>query len=205
MAMTQQYTPEAVIKALRDNDGIKTQAAKALGCVRQTVDVYCERYPEVMRAYLDEKEKLLDVSESKMVQIIKDDTDRRAQASMVKFHLQTIGRDRGYGDQYKSIERMKKALGDVSELNLDAYTNDQLKQLRELIKIGTKSADQIQREAPRSIVSTDMTAKEAIASIRDMKRISDIVKFTKGDKRKTVKRAAKQRKNAIKKETDTDE
>lgn len=187
-------TPEATIRAIQKAKGIKSKAAEYLGCSRWTVDNMCEKYPEVQRAYLEEREKLLDKGESKLLKLIESD-DEKVQGQNVRFLLRTLGRDRGYGDTDVSLQRMKRALGDVTDLNLDALTSEELKVLRQLMLKASK--EPVEHTQPQAFLSTNMTAKKAVKEIRSMDLISDIVKFVKGDTRKTVKRAAKQRKNAI--------
>lgn len=195
----EQHTPEAVIRALQKSQGIKTKAAEYLGCSRWTVDNYCEKYPEVQRAYLEEREKLVDTGEANLIKFLKDDSEKKIQAQMTRFLLSTVGRDRGYGDTDVSLRRMKEQLGDITDLNLDALSDDELKVLRKLI-LKAGQAQQKEITQPQAFLSTSMKAKEAIKEIRSMDRLSDIIKFVKGDTRKTVNRAAEQRKNAIKKQ-----
>lgn len=204
MANKEQQTPEATIRALQKAKGIKSRAAEYLGCSRWTVDNMCQKYPEVQRAYLEEREKLVDKGESKLLKFLDDDSNPKVQAKMVKFLLSTVGRDRGYGDTDHSLQRMKKALGDVTDLNLDALSNDELKVLRKLM-LKMNESDAPQHTQPKAFLSTNMKAKEAVKEIRSMQLVSDVVKFVKGDTRKTVKKAAKQRKNAIQKQSETDE
>lgn len=54
------YSPEEVIEALMSSrkesgsqEGILTRAADRLGCTRQTVHNYINRYPEVWKAYME--------------------------------------------------------------------------------------------------------------------------------------------------------
>lgn len=202
MANKEQQTPEATIRAIQKAKGIKSKAAEYLNCSRWTVDNMCEKYPEVQRAYLEEREKLLDKGESKLLKLI-DSDDEKVQGQNVRFLLKTLGRDRGYGDTDHSLQRMKKALGDVGDLNLDALSDDELKVLRKLMLKASKQP--VQHTRPKAFLSTNMNAKEAVKEIRSMENLSDIIKFVKGDKRITVNKAAKQRKNAIKNQQDNAE
>lgn len=185
------YTPSTVIKALRQTRGIKARAAKILGCTRWTVDNYCKRYPEIMRAYLEEKENLLDESEDAFYNII-ENAQHRNHWDAVRFHLSTQGRDRGYGDTDVTLEMLKNQLGDITDIDMANYTKDQLLQLRELLMIGAGK--------PPDVPHSDaVNAKEAIAVIRQLDKPDEIKEYITGDDRVTVQRAADKRINSLNK------
>lgn len=87
------YTTEQVIDALRKSAGIKSQAARALGCNRLTVDNYIQRYPTVKAAYEEQRQVIIDAAESQLVKKLS-----AGEWDAVKYVLSTLGRDRGYGD-----------------------------------------------------------------------------------------------------------
>jgi len=87
----QRYTAEQVIEALRGTMGIKSAAARRLGCHWTTVDRYIKRYPTVARAYEEERQSIVDLAEVKLVERLKD-----GDGTMIRFVLATLGKDRGY-------------------------------------------------------------------------------------------------------------
>ncbi len=87
----QRYTAEQVIEALRGTMGIKSAAARRLGCHWTTVDRYIKRYPTIARAYEEERQSIVDLAEVKLVERLKD-----GDGAMIRFVLATLGKDRGY-------------------------------------------------------------------------------------------------------------
>ena len=90
----QRYTTTQLIEAIRGTYGIKTAVAQALGCTRQTVDNYIGRYPTVESAYEEEREKLLDLAESKFAEQI-----AAGEWPAIRFALATLGKQRGYSEK----------------------------------------------------------------------------------------------------------
>jgi len=91
MARTERYTAQQVIQAIQDTGGIKDKIARNLGCHRHTVDNYIERYPTVARAYKAEREKVLDLAESRLFKKLEDGF-----WPAIRYYLSTLGKDRGY-------------------------------------------------------------------------------------------------------------
>lgn len=85
------YSQQNVIDALRAAKGIKAAAAQALGCTRQTITNYIDRYPTVKEAYLDACETTLDLAESKLIVLVEKEA-----WPAIRFLLITKGKDRGY-------------------------------------------------------------------------------------------------------------
>ena len=90
----ERFEPAAVIEALLAANGIRKQAARALGCSRRAVDRYCNTYPEVAAACAEGRATLLDNAESALSNAV----DREAPWA-VQFALRTLGRDRGYTER----------------------------------------------------------------------------------------------------------
>lgn len=84
-------TVENVITAIRKNRGILSMAAKDLGCVRQTLHNYANRYPTVKQAIEDERESLLDLAEGSLFEQV-----RKGNVTAIIFTLKTLGKCRGY-------------------------------------------------------------------------------------------------------------
>ena len=85
------FTVEEVIAAVKKNRGILTLAAKELGCARQTLHNYVNRYPTVAQAVSDERESLLDLAEGSLFEQV-----RKGNITAIIFTLKTIGKHRGY-------------------------------------------------------------------------------------------------------------
>lgn len=85
------YTAQEMIDAIQAANGVLTQAAKNLGCTRQTVYNYCERYVTVQAALDEAREVTKDFAESKLVQHI-----REGNVTALIFYLKTQAKDRGY-------------------------------------------------------------------------------------------------------------
>ena len=85
------YTQQRVIDAIQAARGIKAAAARALGCSRQTVTNYIDRYPAVKEAYQEARDTLLDDAESALVALVE-----KQEWPAVRFLLVTLGKDRGF-------------------------------------------------------------------------------------------------------------
>ena len=57
------YAIHTVIEALRMHHGLLVFAADALGCSRQTLYNYAERYPAVAAVLAEERERRIDLAE----------------------------------------------------------------------------------------------------------------------------------------------
>jgi len=88
------YSQKAVIEAVRSTHGLLTLAASRLGCSRQTLHNYAQRYPAVQAAITEERERLLDLAELRLAEAVE-----RGEAWAIQLVLRTLGRRRGYGDQ----------------------------------------------------------------------------------------------------------
>ncbi len=87
----QRYSPVKVAEALRQAAGIKCHAAELLHCTRSTVDAYIKRYPEVHEAWIDARETLVDLAQSKLQTAVE-----RGEWPAVHYTLSTLGKDRGF-------------------------------------------------------------------------------------------------------------
>lgn len=89
--MAEKFTAQQMIDAIRGSRGIKSVAARRLGCVRQTVDRYIRDYPTVREVYEEERESLVDLAEAKLLESVNN-----SEWPAIKFVLVTLGKDRGY-------------------------------------------------------------------------------------------------------------
>jgi hypothetical protein len=87
------YTLSKVIDALRTHHGLLALAADELGCSRQTLYNYAERYPLVAAVLVDERERLIDLAENGLYHHLQE---RSPWA--IAFVLKSLGRGRGYGE-----------------------------------------------------------------------------------------------------------
>ena len=88
------YTQQRVIDAIRQAQGIKAAAAQALGCSRQTVTNYIDRYPAVKAAYQEAIETSIDLAQSKLIVLVE-----REEWPAIRFMLVTLGKDRGFTER----------------------------------------------------------------------------------------------------------
>lgn len=88
---TQRYTAAQVIKAIEGTFGIKQVACNRLGCVHATLNNYIARYPSVRVAYEHERGRLVDMAQSKLVEMVNN-----GDPWAVKFVLSTLGKHEGF-------------------------------------------------------------------------------------------------------------
>jgi hypothetical protein len=80
-----------MIAALLDAKGMKTVAARAIGCDQATVHRYVHAYPRVAAALVEARDRMTDVAEMALFDAI---SGREPWA--VALYLKTIGKERGY-------------------------------------------------------------------------------------------------------------
>jgi len=85
------FTAEQVIKALRKKRGFLAAVAKELGCTRQTVYNYVNRYPTIAQALEEIREERHDWVEGKLLKQIENDN-----MTAIIFYLKTQAKHRGY-------------------------------------------------------------------------------------------------------------
>jgi hypothetical protein len=91
MADKQHWTAAQMIDALQANAGIKSAAARRLGCHLSTIDNYIDRYPTVRQAYEEARAGIVDMAESVVVRRV-----NAGEWDAAKFILTTLGKDRGW-------------------------------------------------------------------------------------------------------------
>jgi hypothetical protein len=87
----QRYTAEQVAEALKASAGIQAAAARRLGCGRDTVAQYIERYVTVRQALEEARDTTIDLAESKLIEKV-----QAGEWPAIAFTLKTVGRHRGY-------------------------------------------------------------------------------------------------------------
>jgi hypothetical protein len=80
-----------LLDAIQGSYGIISKIAARLHCNWHTVDDTIKLYPECMQALADENETILDFTESKAIERVKD-----GDGTMIRFILATKGKKRGY-------------------------------------------------------------------------------------------------------------
>ncbi len=88
------WTPERALEAVRACRGKLHLAAKKLGISYTTLYKATIEHPEIMEAVEDAREYMLDVTEDALYTAI-----MRKEPWAIKFHLETQGRERGYGNK----------------------------------------------------------------------------------------------------------
>ena len=85
------FTADQMVEAIRGSGGIVSLIASRLRCGRSTVYRYAHRYPSVREALEAEREVLLDLAESRLLECVE-----RGDLDAIIFVLKTKGKDRGY-------------------------------------------------------------------------------------------------------------
>ena len=80
-----------LLEAIHGSYGIISTIAARLHCNWHTVDETIKLYPECMQALADENESILDFTEGKAIERIKE-----GDGTMIRFMLATKGKKRGY-------------------------------------------------------------------------------------------------------------
>lgn len=89
----QYYQTETIIEALQMSGGIVAYAAQKLLITRQTLAIWIENEPELQEACANIVEEMLDLTEAKLVELIKDKNPES-----IRFFLRCKGKRRGWGD-----------------------------------------------------------------------------------------------------------
>ena len=90
--MALDFSKERVLEAIKGSMGIVSHIATQLDkCEWHTAQRYINRWEETRRAYVDESERALDLSESMLLKAI-----TAGDGPMIRFHLATKGKQRGY-------------------------------------------------------------------------------------------------------------
>lgn len=93
--ISKRFQEQEVIDTIFKYYGNLSNVANALESTWQQVQVYLRKRPNVKQAVLDAREKILDIAEDKMIQLIQSE-DNRVALEAAKFVLHSVGRSRGY-------------------------------------------------------------------------------------------------------------
>jgi molybdenum-dependent DNA-binding transcriptional regulator ModE len=102
------YTAKQIIQALEETKGMKTLAAKKLGCSYNTVQRYINEYPTVKEAYEQAHNTMGDAVELKLY-----DKAMSGDTTAMIFMLKTKFKSRGY------VERQEVTGQDGSALKIE--------------------------------------------------------------------------------------
>ncbi len=100
------FDKEQVLAAIKGSMGIVSKIAHNLdGCAWGTANKYVNRWAETRAAYADESERALDLSESQLLKAV-----QAGDGPMIRFHLATKGKQRGYTERHEITGADGKAL-----------------------------------------------------------------------------------------------
>jgi len=98
MSSSKGYTEKKVLAAIKGSGGIITTISNRLGSDWHTAKKLTQQWQSTRDAYKDERETILDMSESTLLKSIKDGDTQSA-----KWMLSTLGRERGFNDRLEIV------------------------------------------------------------------------------------------------------
>lgn len=125
-------TKKAVLAAILDSGGIKKNIAEKLDVQRHTLDSWLAADPELQAALLDEKEKLKDLSEERLVEQI-----QMGNLGAIIWYQKTQCRDRGYVEKVEQVhsgsEESPLVVRMLKRPDLSSLSEEELIQLESLL------------------------------------------------------------------------
>jgi hypothetical protein len=115
---TTKFTPEQVEAALRAAAGIRSAAARMLGCAPSTIGNYLGRYSALREIEAEILEQNLDLAETKLLSAIRD-----GNLTAVIFYLKTKGKARGY------TERAEVTGADGGPIDVTKLSDEELERI----------------------------------------------------------------------------
>lgn len=106
------YKAAVFIKALANTGGIIKNAAETIGCSRQTVYNAIKKYPTVAKALDEEREKLKDLVEERLIEQI-----QLGNMTAIIWYSKTQMKDRGYVER-PTQQQVNINLSDLTEEEL---------------------------------------------------------------------------------------
>jgi hypothetical protein len=88
------YSQAEMIEALTVSRGLKSMAARHLGCPVQMVENYCKRWPKVQQVCKEQQEAFLDTAYLQCMSAV-----NRGEWKAIEFVLKTLGRNRGFSER----------------------------------------------------------------------------------------------------------
>jgi transposase-like protein len=129
-------TPEQIIKALIDMNGMISKAARSLGVSRSLIYWYMDQHPEIREAVDEAKQMMLDEAESQLHKAVKKGTPWA-----VQYYLKTQGKQRGYVDRQEITGADGEAIQIKAELkDLEGKTPKEISQMYQELSRGSSSS-----------------------------------------------------------------
>ena len=94
MSTPRRFRIEQIEEALRQSAGIKSLAAKRLGCSPSAITKYLQRFPSLTKVIDDIVNENLDLAEGQLLKAIGD-----GNMTAIIFYLKTKGKDRGFAER----------------------------------------------------------------------------------------------------------
>lgn len=94
MGAKRNFTKEQVLDAVEGSAGIMSTIASKLQCDWHTAEKYVQKWECTKKAFKDEREKIIDLAESKLVQAVNS-----GDGQMVRYVLSRLGKHRGYTEK----------------------------------------------------------------------------------------------------------
>ena len=114
MSSSKGYTEKKVLAAIKGSGGIITTISNRLGSDWHTAKKLTQKWQSTRDAYKDERETILDMSESAILKSIKEGNTQDA-----KWLLSSLGADRGFGkeqgtDKDETIARLTEIVTKIT-------------------------------------------------------------------------------------------
>jgi hypothetical protein len=114
----ERFTVEQVETALRASAGIRSAAARMLGCAPSTIANYLDRHPALREVEAEILDQNLDLAETKLLTAIRD-----GNLTAVIFFLKTKGKLRGY------TERAEVTGADGGPIDVTKLSDEELERI----------------------------------------------------------------------------
>lgn len=133
--MSEQIKAQEFLDAIPGSGGMITTIAKRVRCSRPTVYKAMERYPTVKQAIEDERDKNIDLAETKLLEQINE-----GNTTAIIFFLKTVGKRRGYVEKrIVSVEGWSEFEQMAKEMNLEP--SELLRQMTEVLRQSASDSD----------------------------------------------------------------
>jgi len=114
------YPPAVFIKALKNTGGVLKNVAEVIGCARSTVYEAAKRHPEVEAVLQEEREKLKDLAEERLIEQI-----QQGNMTAIIWYMKTQMKDRGYVEK-QEVEHSGEIKGAEVQVYLPSNDRDDL-------------------------------------------------------------------------------
>lgn len=124
------YSEEVMLRAISDSAGIVQVVADRLRCTWNTARKYINKYPSCVQAMQDEREAVIDLAESKLVEKLS-----MGREWAIKYTLSTLGKGRGYTYRLETTGADGEPLGNSGPtINPSLCSLEELKLLRQIMR-----------------------------------------------------------------------